>query len=108
MRYNLTTPCGLCPFRNDSKRLRVSPERLLEMAAGEFCCHQTTEVNDDGEYEPTPESSHCAGALIFLENLEQPHHMMRICERLGLYDRTKLNMEAPVFASVEEVEEAEE
>ena len=28
--------------------------------------------------------------------------MMRICERLGLYDRTKLDMDSPVFGSIAE------
>ena len=36
-----------------------------------------------------------------------PHQMMRICERLGLYDRTKLNMDAPVFGSLAEVRRAD-
>lgn len=40
---------------------------------------------------------HCAGAMIILERLERPNQMMRICERLGLYDRRKLKMDAPVF-----------
>lgn len=107
MKYDLTTPCGLCPFRNDGKRLRVAPERVLEMAAGEFCCHKTTEIDDEtGEFPPKPDSQHCAGALIFLEHLEQPHQMMRICERLGMYDASKLNMDAPVFQSIEELEDA--
>jgi hypothetical protein len=34
--------------------------------------------------------------LIFNEKREQPHQMMRICERLGMYDMTKLDMEADV------------
>lgn len=98
----------MCPFRKDDKRLRVSAERVLEMASGEFCCHRTTESEEEtGEFVPRPESQHCAGALIFLENIGQPHQMMRICERIGMYDPSKLNMAAPVFQSVEELEEAE-
>lgn len=107
MKYDLTSPCGLCPFRNDDKRLYVDAERLAEMASGEFCCHKTTDVDDEsGDYAPKPESQHCAGALIFLEHLGQPHQMMRICERLGIYDHRKLSMDAPVFRSFDEVEEA--
>jgi hypothetical protein len=49
--------------------------------------------NLEARYDKTP---HCAGALIFLEKREEPHQMMRICERLGMYDRTKLNMNANV------------
>ena len=47
--------------------------------------------------EDGPNAEHCAGALIFLEAQEQPNQMMRIAERLGLYDRRKLDMESPVF-----------
>ncbi len=109
MNYDLTNPCDLCPFRNDAKRLTLSADRLREMASGEFCCHKTGVSNDEtGDIEPTEKSQHCAGLLIFLENMEAPHQMMRICERLRLYDRTKLNMDAPVFESWDEVEDAEE
>lgn len=108
MKYNLTTPCGLCPFRNDSKRLHVPPERLEEMASGEFCCHNTTDVDDKtGDFEPKADSQHCAGALIFNEHRGQPHQMARICERLRLFDPSKLDMRAPVFEDMNEVEDAE-
>lgn len=79
------------------------------MARGEFCCHKTGEVSEEsGDIKPTAKSQHCAGLLIMREKMEEPHRMMRICERLGLYDRTKLDMDAPVFESWDEVEEAEE
>lgn len=107
MKYDLRKPCDLCPFRNDDKRLYVDTERLAEFAAGAFCCHKTTESDDDGSFTPKPDSQHCAGALIFLEKQNPPNQMMRIAERLGLYDRTKLDMDAPVFGSLEEVEEAD-
>ena len=101
MKYDLTTPCGLCPFRNDEKRLHVPVARLREFASGEFCCHKTTESDGEG-YAPKPESQHCAGALIFLEKQNAPHQMMRICERIGMYDHTKLDMDAPVLGSFAE------
>lgn len=107
MKYNLTRPCNLCPFRNDHGRLYVHPSTLEGMASGEFCCHKTGVSNDEtGTIEPTRDSQHCAGALIFLEKIEQPHQMMRICERLGMYDASKLDMDAPVFSSFDEVENA--
>jgi len=62
----------------------------------EFACHKTTTHDDDGRHIPTDEERHCAGALILLEKMKQPHQMMRIMERLRLYDRRKLNMGAPV------------
>lgn len=64
-------------------------------------------MRNQGTIVPTKDSQHCAGALIFLEKIEEPHQMMRICERLGMYDRTKLDMDAPVFESWYEVEEQE-
>jgi len=111
MKYDLTKPCDLCPFRNDEKRLYVDPPRLAGMASGEFACHKTTELkeSEDGEgatYEPHEKSQHCAGALIFREKQNNPHQMMRICERLGMYDRTKLKMDSPVFGSMAEVRKA--
>jgi hypothetical protein len=109
MKYDKTSPCNLCPFRNDSKRLTVDPERLAEFAAGEFVCHKTAEYrdgDDEGGYYAKADSQHCAGLLIFLEHLEEPHQMMRICERLGMYDARKLNMNAPVFQSWDEVYDA--
>ncbi len=107
MKYDLTSPCNLCPFRNDSKRLYVHPETLEGMASGEFCCHKTGETDEEaGEILPTKDSQHCAVALIFNEKRGQPHQMMRICERLGFYDASKLDMDAPVFEDMDEVESA--
>jgi len=73
----------------------------LEMhAAGEFGCHKACEITEDEdggeEFTPTETTPHCAGALIYLEKRNRSHQMMRICERLGMYDRTKLNMKAAV------------
>lgn len=108
MKYDLRKPCDLCPFRNDEKRLYVHPETLEGMASGEFCCHKTGEVDEEtGDIEPTEESQHCAGALIFNEKRGQPHQMARICERLRMFDPSKLDMGAPVFADIDEVENAE-
>lgn len=103
MKYDLTKPCDLCPFRNDEKRLHVHPDVLHGMANGEFCCHKTGVSNEEtGDIEPTEKSQHCAGALIFLEKTHQSHQMMRICERLGLYDPKRLDMSAPVLSSFAE------
>lgn len=100
MKYNLTTPCDECPFLKNSGFTR---EQLEDHARGEFACHKACDVkaDEDGidvfvkrENGKTP---HCAGALIYLEKQNRPHQMMRISERLGGYDRTKLNMDAPVM-----------
>lgn len=74
--------------------------RLRQFAAAAFPCHKSAKPVEDedgfAEYHATEDSIHCAGALIFNEKRETPHQMMRICERIGLYDMTKLNMEAKI------------
>ena len=96
MNYTMATPCDACPFIEGSGfKLRS----LEAHANGEFACHKTCELNEEGTYEAKAngKSLHCAGALIFLEKQTRPHQMMRISERLGMYDRTKLDMSAPVM-----------
>jgi hypothetical protein len=99
MHYNMTTPCDQCPFTMTPKQF--SMKQLLAHASGEFACHKACnleETDDRGSiFVPKGDMTpHCAGALIFLEKRDAPHQMMRIVERLGMYDRTKLNMEAKV------------
>lgn len=100
MKYTMTTPCDNCPFLKKHRKA-YGVERLMEFASGEFHCHKTgildeSDEEGSGEYVPTPDSLACAGMLIFLEKRNAPNQMMRIVERLGLYDRTKLNMKASV------------
>lgn len=96
MKYTMRKPCDQCPFLKGSGFTWAS---LVAHASGEFPCHKTCTVNDEGLFEARDSSPHCAGALIFLEKQEAPHQMMRICERLGFYDRRKLDMSAPVVGS---------
>ena len=92
----MTEPCDACPFLLGSG---FTYRSLLAHASGEFACHKTCELDEEtSKYEPKKKSLQCAGALIFLEMQDAPHQMMRINERIGLYDRTKLNMNAPVVA----------
>lgn len=96
MKYTLTEPCDQCPFLKGSG-FKLS--RLHEHAAGEFPCHKACDVEEEsGDFveKANGKTPHCAGALIFLEKRNRPHQMMRIEERLGAYDRTKLNMKAKV------------
>lgn len=109
MKYNKTTPCDNCPFRHDVPPF-LTPERAEELAhcEGEFPCHKTTVEgdDDDGERHETPKSQHCAGFLIMREKAERPSQMMRIAERLGFYDRRKLDMDAPVYEDQDAMIEA--
>lgn len=104
MNYTKTSPCDNCPFRKD-KPFPLPAERVQEirdgLQRGAFACHKTTvdSDDDDGQRVDTDKSLHCAGALILLEKTKQPSQMMRICERLGFYDHTKLKMDAPVYDS---------
>jgi hypothetical protein len=106
----MTTPCAKCPFRTDIPpyltKARVREiERALERT--EFPCHTTTEHDDESEYIPSSNEIHCAGALILMEKAGRSSQMMRIAERLGMYDHRKLDMDAPVFDSFEEMAAAQ-
>lgn len=99
MNYTMTTPCAACPFLN-KHRHAFPARRLEEFASGAFHCHKTGTIEEDDEgsenFVATADSQYCAGALIYLEKRERPNQIMRIAERLGLYDHSKLNMKAPV------------
>jgi len=98
MNYDLTTPCRQCPFLQGSG---FTWQQLCDHASGAFPCHKVCDVDDEGVFvqRPNNKTPHCAGALIFNEKLGTPHQLMRIAERLGLYDRSKLNMAAPVVSA---------
>lgn len=100
--YSLIKPCAICPFRrNMVDRFRFHPERvrkIVECDGNGFMCHNTGEYDNDGE--PVSGSAiQCAGFLVLREHEGTPTQMMRIMERLGLYDRTSLDMTADTFES---------
>ena len=100
MNYTMTTPCDACPYLIGSG---FTWESLQAHASGQFACHKTCELSDgSGVYEAKKKALHCAGALIMLEKMGRPHQMMRICERLGMYDSSKMNMAAPVVGSAKD------
>jgi hypothetical protein len=114
LNFNLTRPCAECPFRTDVRpylnRVRVRElEQSIVGAQQSFPCHKTTVASDDDDCEmtTTSESEHCAGAMILLEGLNQPNQMMRIAERLGMYDHRKLDMGSPVFNTFESMRKAQ-
>jgi len=102
MDYTLTSPCNECPFLKKFEK-GFTIKQLELHASGEFACHKTCELTEEDEngeggsqFTPRKGSVHCAGMLIYLEKRNRSTQMMRICERLGMYDHTKLNMEAEV------------
>lgn len=103
MEYTQTVPCTQCPFlKKNAKHYGMA--KLRRFASGEFPCHKSADLveSDDGasEFQATNDSVHCAGALIFLEKRESPHQMMRIAERLGMYDAATLLANKEVVTSV--------
>ena len=113
MKFDMTSPCPQCPFRNDIRpylRADGAEEIANALESGStFTCHKTTvpDPDSDGEMMDGPNAQHCAGALILLEKLEAPNQMMRWMERIGFYDRRKLDMDAPVFDDFDEFIEAQ-
>lgn len=111
MNFDMTKPCDNCPFRREGG-IRLTDERVIEIAEsdGEFPCHKTTVDDGNGELVETEKSAHCAGFLIFREKTNTPSQMMRICERLGMYDARKfVENEAAdeIFDSIDEMLDAQ-
>ncbi len=111
-RFSGVRPCAHCPFRNDI-RPYLTVGRVVEITSsllqdGSFPCHETTvdvedEETGEGRRIATADSLQCAGAMIILEKIEQPNQIMRIMERIGAYDRTKMDMDAPVYDDFDEM-----
>jgi hypothetical protein len=110
MKYDLVRPCDNCPFRRDVvPYLTTARAREIAFTEGEFPCHKTTvedESSEDGGNIATEDSKHCAGFLIMRENAGHPNQMMRILERIRVYDRTRLDMDSPVYDGPDEMVEA--
>ncbi len=105
MNFDLHVPCSNCPFlrkggiRVTRERARQLAKNMLSPSGGTFACHKTTgEVN--GERVEVPTSRHCAGALIFAEKQKNATQMMRIAERLCLYDARKLMSKKEIVETV--------
>jgi hypothetical protein len=105
----MNSPCANCPFLREGG-IRLTSARVDEIAGmmlsphgGEFPCHKTTREGSDGDLHATAESAHCGGALLFAEKNGNSTQMMRIAERLGLYDPSQLKGHDRVFDTVEEM-----
>src|SRR3546814_6242388 len=96
MDYTLTKPCEACPFRRGTPMVLTEGRceeiigGMLSRNGGEFPCHKTLDYTDGGGGREKPNSQHCAGALIFAEKHENLKQILRITERLGMYDGPKL------------------
>lgn len=105
-------PCECCPFRRGTA-MRLTKGRVAEVVGmmlnpngGEFPCHRTIEHlesehgEDAGFREKNGKGKHCCGALIFAEKNRTSTQMMRICERIGMYDAASLMADKEVVDSV--------
>jgi hypothetical protein len=107
MHFDLLRPCSSCPFLRIGG-VRLTEARVEEIAGGmlstqgaTFACHKTTTPSSDGmDMLETKDSRHCAGALIFAEKNENATQMMRIAERLGMYNPRKMMADQAVVDSV--------
>src|SRR5687768_14734677 len=105
--FDRKSPCRTCPFRIDEPGLRGlgadRAEEIVEslMNHGTFTCH-----GDLGK--SLSKRQHCVGAMLMLEKIDRPNQMMRIGERIGVYDRTKLRGANEVFDDFDDWVEAQE
>jgi hypothetical protein len=114
MRFDLTTPCGNCPFRNDRGPFGLRADRVREILGGgrgkawwpaaSFVCHRTVDyaLDDDGYLRSgasDPNVQQCAGVMLILHRENRPNDAMQLAERLRVWDPTKLDADAPVYRS---------
>lgn len=76
---------------------------MLSPHGASFPCHKTVEYDEEGDGRATFDTEHCAGAYIFAEKNGNATQMMRIAERLGLYDHRKLKNKDAVFDTMSEM-----
>lgn len=86
MNYNVKKPCANCPFLKGKGAVRLREERaheiggmMLSPSGGDFVCHKTT-------HRPNESQSHCAGAIAFALKNGNMTQMMRISQRLRMFD----------------------
>lgn len=111
MRFDLTSPCGNCPFRNDHGPFGLHAERVRGILGGgkgrawwpasSFPCHKTIGYGEgeDGETVIGPDAQQCAGVMIILHRENRHNDAMQLGQRFGRFDPSKLDMNAPVYPS---------
>lgn len=105
--YTLKSPCADCPFRCDVGRY-LSPHRAQEIMHesyedSNFYCHKTVDYSDeDGQGEVVSKSRVCAGFLVTMEKEGVANQPTRIAERLGLYRREDMDLDASTYDSMDE------
>ena len=110
-KFSLRGPCADCPFRSD-RTFFLTPARVDEIADAlhadlGFSCQKTNDFDqDDGQAVVTENSRECGGVMAMLERMDRPSQVMRIGERLGMYDHHRIDPGAPVYNSIDEWRDA--
>jgi hypothetical protein len=104
--YTLTDPCKSCPFLTDQD-YRLGEERARGIVEetedlSNFVCHKTVNYTEEGGSEPSTRNRPCAGMLIIREKEGRRNAITQIAERLGIFDPSILNLDAPVHDSLDE------
>jgi hypothetical protein len=110
--FNLNAPCPDCPFRSDIRPYlrRTRAEQIVrDLERMTFACHETVHCpqprDKRGRFDHRMQH-HCAGALILMHKSDRQGDLQQVAERLGLYDRGELRMDAPVYDTFEQMIEA--
>ena len=109
MKFDLTKPCGNCPFRKD-RAFGLTEERVLEILGGgkghwwpadSFACHKTIDYSKKDSGRVLSSSQQCAGVMAILLKEGKPNTAMQIAERLKLWDPSRLDPTAPFYESTQ-------
>lgn len=94
MNFDLKKPCAECPFIKSNKYYFSKSRSKEIIKATSFTCHKTSNLKI---------KQSCAGRMILLERENKPDQMMRVAERLNLYDRNNLEINNEnVFDTIQE------
>ena len=93
----MVKPCAMCPFA-DPHQLWLNYERKVEIVAAiradqPFWCHNTVDYGGDDDTPNVDKSEMCAGAVTLEEREGTLNQYGRVLERIGLYDRDKLDID---------------
>lgn len=70
--------------------------------ATSFPCHKTVDYDDDDKVHIPPKAQQCAGVMIILHRENRHNDVMQLAQRLGLFEPSRLDMNAPVYQSTAE------
>lgn len=117
MRFDLTTPCKNCPFRNDETRITFScrerAEEIEESAyRNGFPCHLSAvleEDEDESGFIAGPNTQHCVGYIIMqLKSGSTEWPGIGNDDELGEKLAQQVDWNAPVFENEDEFLDANE